>query len=887
MSARTAGVLCARFYRWLARAFPEEFRSAHGSEMTQVSEELIHEAAADGGWIGLLPMAGTMLWDLCVRLIAEHTIEFKMNVRHGARMLMASPGFTLVAVLSLGFGIGLAATIFAEYQSMVFRPVPAVADPMSLVTTLLPVSEPYYQAFRDSGEFDTLAGYTPPVPFLVREVSNTQRVWGQVVTPNYFSVLGAKCESGRLLGGSDGEGNVDAVISDRLWRHHFGGNVLLLGSTIRLNGQGVTVVGIAGSDFLGASPMIGAADIWLTTTAASRLAPELDRTRLRDGLRPSLRLVGRLRPHVDKQQAEVALDAIARRLDQRFGKHNESKAHRVPLYDGGFLIPLRKQDLPLLTGFPAVMVGLTLWIAFANVATMLLARAVARRREIAIRLSLGASRGRIIRQLLTETSLLSLLGAMAGLGFTVWSARSFEALLPMMPGFINVSMGINWVTFLFAAAVAVGSGLLFGLAPALQATRADIAPDLKAGAAPRLRGYRWFSSRNLLVLQQVAGSVALLLLTGFIVLGFQRSTSMDVGYDPRGLFSMTIDPMRDGYTSARAAELVERLRRRAQQMPGIEGMAAASGKPAVISFGSPEPVKLYEKPDQPVVQPAVVDAVSTGYLETFGVPMLAGRSFQNSDQREGAAAVIVNEALAREFGSGTEALGKTLEVDEHRYQVIGISKDIHTGILLQKSVPGLYLPLTAAELAKGDSDGITLVVRGAPGIDVPAAMRGAVEGLDPTLAIFSVLPMTEHIRQVLYVVKTTTLVYGSIGLFGLILAAIGLGGVTAYSVAQRRKEIGIRMALGASRFHVLKLVLREGAVLIFAGAAIGQFGAWGIAAVLKSYISSISEVMKTSLSDPMLTVGAPVLLAALTMIACYLPARRSIRVDPTRALREE
>ena len=391
----------------------------------------------------------------------------------------------------------------------------------------------------------------------------------------------------------------------------------------------------------------------------------------------------------------------------------------------------------------------------------------------------------------------------------------------------------------------------------------------------------------MLVLQQVAGSVALLLLTGFIVLGFTRSTSVDAGYDPRGLYTMNVDPLRDGYNGARTSELVEKLLERMRQTRGVRTAAAAAGTPAVMGLGLSQPASLYAKGDQPVIRRLQVDRVGAGYLETVGIPVLAGRTFRESDRDEAGGSAIANESLARLFGPGAEALGKTIEIGQRRYQVIGVARDVNTGMVQAKALPGAYLPLTAQDYAKGDADGVTILVRAEPGVDVPAAARDTLNAIDPALAVFNAAPMTEHIQRAVYLIKSTTLIYGGIGLFGLILATVGLAGVTAYSVAQRRKEIGIRMALGARARDVLWLVLREGAGLVVAGTAIGLIGAWGIGVALESYISAFAEAMKTSYAEPALMVGAPLLLAVLAMVACYLPARRSIRVEPTAALREE
>jgi predicted permease len=819
------------------------------------------------------------------RILTDQAAAVWRDVRHSARVLVASPAYTLVSVLSIALGIGLATTVYCEYRSTLFRPIPGVTAAESLVTILQPVSYPSLEEFRDnSGQFSSLAAYQGPVPFVLRNQGAPERVWGQIVTPDYFRVLGVRCALGRAFAPGDAELHTGAVISDRLWRRRFSADPNLPGQTIRLGGRMVTVIGVAPPGFLGASPMMLAADIFVATTADEDILPELARERVHDPRRRGFFTVGRLRPGITTEQAEIALDALARRLDEQLGERLQPGGRRISLAPGGTLFPVRKQDLPLLLSFPLALVGITLWVGCTNVATMSLAKVVARRRETAVRLALGAGRARIVRQLLTENVMLSLMAAFAGCALSYWALGAADRLKPMMPGYMEVQFLMDGTALAMAVVVAVGAGLVFGLLPAVRAARTNIASGLSTGAYVRVSGYRWFSVRNFLVLQQVAGSLTLLLLTGFIILGFQRSTSLDMGFDTRGLSMASLDPQRDGYTPEATADLLEKLEQRLRVVPGIRAVAYAQGSP-LGALGEMAQAKTRLVRDPQLLHYVKIEHVAPRYFETIGIPILLGRAFTIAEADHAAKVAIVNETMAQGFGPGAEVLDRTVDIDGQPHSIVGVAKDVRGVAILRLSESVAYVPLDAAD--RRAAGGMTVLVRAEPGVEVPAEIRKAARALDPDLAVFDVLNMTEQIQQTMSMVRVVTFVYGGIGLFGLALAAIGLGGVTAYAVARRRKEIGIRMALGARAVDVLRVVLREGAVLVIVGTAVGQLAAMGVGRALGGYIALVSQALQTSLSDPLLLVGAPILLAGVTMLACWFPARRAIRIDPVTTLREE
>jgi predicted permease len=817
-------------------------------------------------------------------------VDLLHDVRYAVRQLIASPGLALVCTVSLGIGIGLNTSIYSQFRSTVFHPVPQVADPGRVVLVQQPVSYPNYEQYRDhGGQFQGLSAYIAPVPFVVSLGGAAQRVWGHIVTPDYFETLGVRPHLGRLMGVEERDpGRTSLVLSHRLWQSRFGADPRIVGRRVKVNGQMLTAIGVAPPDFLGPMPMMMAADLWIPTTAQARVAPELGRNALTDRKVAAFALVGRLKPGVAMAQAEIALDAQARAIEQLHGDPGRDRPERrITLLPGGRLVPVRDQDMALVTAFPIVLVGLTLWIACSNVATMLLARAAGRRREIAIRLSMGASRWRVIRQMLTESVMLAALGGVAGYFFAVWSQSTVESFKPFMPNYVHIDLSMDWTVFAFTAGMCVLTGVLFGLAPALQATRADLAQAMKAGALARMPGYRWYSSRNILVLQQVAGSLTLLLLTGFIVLGFRNTSRVELGFDERDLYLMSLDPVREGYSPEKAAAFFDNLPDRVRLAPGVAAASLAQTPPLGALTGEESAKFQTEFYSGKITRTTRVERVGAAYFETMGIRLAAGRDFRREDVREDPRALVINEALARDAFGGKNAIGQTLEVEGKRYEVVGVAVNVHTGFILQKDQPAAYLPMEPSRYAQPSRQGVTLVVRGAPGADAVRQAREAIAALDPELTVFQVRSIGEMVRQMLYLFELTMVMYGGIGLFGLVLAATGLAGVTAYAVARRSKEIGIRIALGALPGDVLKLVLREGVVLAGVGTAIGLAAAFAITRALASYLELLGMVTQTSLSDPLLVVGAPALLVSLTLLACYLPARRSTKVNPVSVLREE
>jgi len=876
-----------RLYRTLASAFPQEFKNAYGEELVQVAEDAIEPIWRRHGVLGLV----RLLVDIAIRVPAEHLAEMRQDIRYGLRTLAGSPGFTAVALISLSLGIGVATSAFSEMNGFVLRDVPGVRKPGELVTLAGTASYPDYQRYRRLDLFSSMLAYVAPVPFGV--------ALGRVFD-----------ERDQRPGDAP-----SVVVSYRFWKNRLGSDAAAIGKALLVNGQPCTIIGVGPPKFQGASPMIYGADLWLPVSVGGRVAPELADGALERHDLPIFHVVGRLKPGVSPAGAEAALDAVARQLEQEHGDRDRNQqGRRVMLLPGGKLLPVHKRDLPLLTGFMTLLGGMILLIASSNVANMLLARAADRRKEIAVRLALGAGRARLIRQLLTESMLLA---AGAGvLGFLMASVLMHFASREKLPYPMPLSFHLepDGRVLLFTIALTGFTGLAFGLLPALQATRTDLTPALKEGGNVRLRRFRRLSLRNLLVLSQVAGSLALLLMTGFLVIGHRRIAGPEVGFEARHLYLISLDPIRDGYSGEEAATFFRTLLDRIKLLPSITGASLADSAPMSM-IGKPGTMfAIAGTDDSREIHWARKYVVGSDYFDTIGIPILRGRGFRKQDEADSPMAVIVSEKLVRDCWKGRDPLGRRIEIGNEdvpsfelagnrtsaalrrpmlgrtrTYEVVGVAKNMRDGLdLVPADAPAvMYLPLRPAEYARSSLHGVTLIVRAAPGVDAVGAVRREISAIDDHVTPFNARGMPEQIEELMFPVKVALWTYGFIGIFGLILASVGLAGVTAYSVAQRRREIGIRVALGAGKRDVLGLVMKEGAALVAVGMIIGLGAALAGIRFLSAIMAVISRTAGRSSSDPLLLAGAPLLLAAVALAACYLAARKSLRIAPAVALRQE
>jgi predicted permease len=887
--------LAQRLFRLLARALPESFRNAYGTELLTTGGDAIEGYSAPGLF--------RILLDLAIRIPAEHASELRRDIRYGLRVLARSPGFTSVALISLALATAIGTTAYTEMNALVLRDVPGVPNPEELVALQLPTSYPNYRRYRELNDlFSSTLAYVAPVPFGVMLAGRTERVWGHLVTPSYFSMLGIHPGMGRFGPEYDEPGQAPAaVVSDRFWRDHLGADPLIIGKALRVNGNPCTVIGIGPADFLGASPALFGADLWLPLSAGAAIAPELSGNPLERHDLKMFQVVGRLRPGITEASAAAELNAVARKLEQDYGDLNQrDKTLRTLLVPGGKILPIRKQDRPVFTEFFIVMAGLVILIAAANVANMMLARATARRKEIAVRLAIGATRGRLIRQLLTECMLIALGAGSLGFLISTWMMHAFSGIRLPYPMPISYEMHPDWRALLFTLALTVFTGFAFGLVPALQATRTDVTPALKEGGLVRLRRFRRLSFRNLLLLAQVSGSLTLLLIVGLFALGIQTTIGIQEGFNPRDLYLISLDPVRDGYSGEQAATFFENLLERVKRNSGVVSAALTDTTPVAMNGGASVHVVSTS-----TIQSALRYVVGRDYFETTGIPILRGRAFRRDDSH----AVIVTKELVGQLWKGADPVGRRIEIaagdvappavsvpgtfDYNRgplesgpqmFEVIGVAGDVTEDLAMKKPKPTVYFPLGRNDYARPSLRGVTLILRAAPGVDAISAVQREIAAIDSKLTPFNARSMAEQVAQFVSPLRTAAWSYYCVGIFGLILACVGLAGVTAYSVTQRRHEIGIRLALGARASDVLGLVMKESGAIVILGTVVGLAGGWA-AIRLMSSLFQIGATISTS--DPLFIFGATLLLAGVALIACYLPARKTTAIDPAVALRQE
>jgi macrolide transport system ATP-binding/permease protein len=891
-----------RIYRRLAQAFPHEFKLAYGTEVMQLGEDVVKDIAKRHGAAGLI----RLIADIAIRVPLEYLSEMRGDMRYASRALLKSPGFALVGIISMGLGIGLTTNVYSSKWALLFRDLPSAANAKDLVMLqqsadgdLAAVSYYYIEQYREQKSlFTGVAAFETGIPFNVTFQGDLnarpERVFGQLVSPDYFSVLGVQPQRGRVLSAAvDRPGDAPVVvISDRFWRNRLNSSPNALGQTLRLNGQIATIVGITPKNFNGALS-INPSELFVPITVPAALAPELANDVLHQRHAKEFLAMMCLAPGITMDSAEVALDAITRRLDEQDSSLpvRTDTARRVTLLPAGTSVPIPRKLKPALIGFFVALMGLVITLACMNLANMLMARGANRRKELAIRLSVGASRFRLVRQMMSEGILLSLLGGIAGfaLAYGLGVLNSHFTPPSIVP--IESDFYLDWRAAVFAFGVAIVCGIGFSLAPALQATKADLTPALKEGSALQLPGYRRMGLRNLLMVAQVAASLMLLLMTGFLVMGISKANSIETKFDPNTMVLLSLDPVRDGYAPQKAQALFERLPERLKIAGAVHSIALAAQPPFTAEV---KPVRLSAE-DSPgstrVLQLVLEETVGAGYFAALDEPLLAGREFVEPDQRsypdesKKTLPAVLNESAARGlFGNGN-ALGKPVRDGKRSYEVVGVVRDLKDVQGFSQSI--IYLPLTSRDFARPPAGGITILVRSDAGPDALNGIRNEIALTDPNLNIFNMQTLGAHLDRSRSALRFSVQTYGGIGVFGLVLAAIGLAGVTAYSVAQRRKEIAIRTALGASRAQVLGLVLREGAALVSVGTALGFLGAIGLAKVVSALANMFVDALKVGTNDLRLLIGAPLLLAAVAMLACYVPARRAVKIDPLKALREE
>jgi putative ABC transport system permease protein len=804
------------------------------------------------------------------------------DIRFGVRMLVNKPGVAILAVIALALGIGASTAIFSVVNTVLLRALPYPNEdrlvmiweqnrPRSRDRNV--VSPANFLDWREQNkvfeDMSALYGAT----YNLTGLGNPEEVTAMAASPNLFDVLGSHAMLGRTFTQDDGVTGKDnvAVLTYAFWQKHFGGDQNVVGKTFALDGVAITVVGVmpAGFDFFVKenSNIKKSPEFWLPIAFTQR-------SRERGGR--SLSAIGVLKPGVTIDQARAEMNALGARLEQQYPDFNRGW--------GINLVPLHTQfagDLKPALMILLIAVGFVLLIACANVANLLMARSVARQKEFAIRTALGAGRLRLLRQLLTESVLLAVAGCAIGLLVAHWG---MDALLSISPRDLLsfTSVTIDKRVLGFALALSVLTSLIFGLLPALEASRPNTNESLKEGSRGTSGG-RAHRVLNWFVVAQVALSLILLIGSGLMIKSLMRLQSVDPGFDPNNVQTISVTLPRARYTEPpRRIEFFQQLLARVRQLPGVSGVGAASAPP-FMGLGAATGFDIEGQPVLPSAQKAITDVrvVDQEYFKTMGIPLLKGRTFTDREETQQSRVTIISDTLARQYFPNENPLGKRITISMKEQndpcEIIGVVGDVKMKGLDIAARPMVYWP--HAELPYLS---MTLLVRtDGSTAGIAASLEREVRALDKDQPISDVRTMNEWLADSIARARFATLLLGIFAVVALMLASLGIYGVMAYSVTQRTNEIGIRMALGATRADVVLLVLKRGLLLAVSGVAIGLIGSVGLTRLLTGLLFGVS------VTDPAIFGLVPILLLAIALLAVYLPARRATRVDPLIALRYE
>ena len=815
--------------------------------------------------------------------------QLLQDLRFALRLMTRKPALTAMAVVSLALGIGVNSSIFTLVNAVLLRD-PPISRPDRVVEVYTSSSDgfrygtssaPDYFDLRDSNDVFSGLAATRTYPVTFDDGESTDLLMGEIVSGNYFDVLGVRAHIGRtFLPAEDRTPGTHPVVvlGYDFWQRRFAADPAVLGRTLKLNGRELEVVGVAAASFKGTLPAFRI-ELWLPLQMADQLGerPILERRGSR-----SLMLKGRLADGVSLEEAQAQLGTLARRLAAEYPETNEGReVTLVPTRDvilnPGFDGPARG-----VAGFLMAIVGLVLLIACSNIANLFLARASDRRKELALRLALGSGRGRLVRQLLTESLLIAFLGGLASLLFATWTARLLAGFRPPIPVPMALELGIDLKVLAFTLLLAALTGVLCGLAPALQASRPELVPALKNEGAGLGRGYRRLGLRNLLVVGQVAVSTLLLIGSGLFIRSLMNAQAIDPGFTLRRGVAATLLPKLGGaYTDAEAELLYRDLLERARALPGVSSAAVAEFLPLGLAISNKEVwvegQELGEGEDPPAIDTM---AIGPGYFRTLGIALARGRDFSDRDDASAPGAVIVNQTMARRTWPGEDPLGQRLRFDDGLdapvYEVVGVAADGKYRTLGEAPRPYLYTPYAQT----GDFM-LTLIVASNREGETLAAVRRLLDEVDPHLPTFEIKTLSEHLDIMLFAPRMGAALLAAMGLLGLLLASVGLYGVVAYSVARRTREIGVRLALGAGKGDVLGMVVREGMVLVAVGVVLGVGLALLVTRALQGFLYGITA------SDPLTYVAVSLFLLAVAWLANFLPARRATGIDPILALRYE
>jgi predicted permease len=815
------------------------------------------------------------------------------DIRFSIRMLRKSPGFPLIAILTLALGIGANTAIFSLANVFLFRPLP-VKDADRLVVIGVqssPTSEPDQASYLDFLDYKQAPVFTDMTAFVLDLVGigadgRADRTIVAEVPSNFFSMLGIRPAIGRLILPGEGDqprtGNV-VVLGYSYWQKRFGGDPKVLGRTVSFDGRDVTVIGVVEKEFHGPYAIVemdAYAPIGMHDLATGDPAFFTERSHR------EMHVLATLKPGVTIAQAQTALQVIATRLSDQYPQTNKGQVVRVFPERVARPDPGSADSLPLVVTIFLVLVGLVLMVACINVANLLLARSAARQKEIAVRASMGATRFRLIRQMLTESIILAVAGGAAGALLGMWVCAALEQMRPLGDFPLRFGFTFDWRVFGYVALVASASGILAGLAPALRTSRANLNETLRESGRGLIgEGGRRHILRNSLVVAQVAGSIIVLVTAGLFARSLTKAESIDLGYDPHNVLNIGLNPDLQNYKRPRAEAFYRELLRRAKALPGVESASLAYSVPlsyyatggAIYAEG-----QVLNKDER--APGGQHNMVSPEYFANMRIPILSGRAFTDSDTSTTQLVAVVNQTMASRLWPNQDPIGRKFTYDGQEKKgepvtVVGVARNARNSDMMNDHRIYFYVPLAQNYNA---TQVLQLRTSIPPETLIPV-VEGQIHELDPSLPVYDVMTMDKSLMGAngFFLYKMGAAFAGTLGALGLLLAVVGVYGVVSHNAASRTHEIGVRMALGAQPGSVFSLVLRHAAILVGAGIVTGLVAALAVTKFLSSFLVGVTSY------DPITFLTVAVLLLLSAFIACYIPAHRAMRVDPMEALRYE
>jgi predicted permease len=811
---------------------------------------------------------------------------FAQDVKYALRVLVKAPGYAAITILTLALGIGANTTIFSWINGSLLNPVPGIANQAEVValslspdgTNPFPFTYPDFQALRNGQQ--SFVGLTSVnvAPMSLTGTAKPKRVWGMITSANYFDVLGVRPIRGRTFSPDEDTtpgGAPVVVISYRLWQTQFAGREDVIGRTIDLNEHRYTIIGVTPAVFQGSQTGVRA-DLFVPVMMQSMLMPQGDLIHYHHYF--WLFVLGRLKPGVTLQRAQ---EEMTIRLKPEVTAYpNEHRGHdqvtAYPLWRSPF-----GANLFFSTLLPMLMTiaGLVLLLACANVANLMLVRNIARRREMAIRISMGASRWRLVRQLLVESLVLALAGGALAMLMTIWTSGSMTRFVPQMDFPFYLSIEADRTVLAAAFVFSLITGIIFGILPALRASAEAPGGVLKEASHGVAGGSGQARLTSALAVAQVSLSLLLLVCAGLFIRSFINAQQIDPGFNSHNILMASYDLFGAGYTEPRGIQFDRQLLTRLEALPGVESVMLTNRTPLTFGGGSTSVKPEGYVPPSNVSMETQAAIVSPGYFATLRLPLAQGRDFTEQDGKEGQRVMIVNQTFAERYWPGQEPIGKQVVSDytNEAFTVVGVARNAKYNQLNEAPIPFAYLPLYQVYRA-----GMTINARvsGDP-LAFSKALDQAVHELDPDVVVFDVTTLDLRRQLSTIAVRIGGTFVGAFGVLALVLAAIGVYGVTSYTTNQRTHEIGVRLALGASRADVLRLILRRGILLTVLGLVLGLGMSFGVTRFLQSLLLGVSS------TDALTFAGVALLLSAVVLVACFIPARRAMRVDPVQALKYE